>query len=256
MSYTKHTLPAHPANYGGPRASSAIRYLVYHYTANRTDQAVSNANYFKNNVVKASAHYFVDSGSVYQSVPDLHTAYSVGGRKYTDCAATGGGSLYGKITNANSISIEMCSVNGSIPEATLENALSLGKELMERYQIPLSRVYRHFDVNGKHCPGWDGWYGKKCPKWTAFKNRLSETVPAETPPPYTPPAPAPVPSPIYQIRPREDLNIRKSPGGRIVTPDGAKKGIRYTIEETVGTWGRLKSGAGWITVSDKYVSRV
>ncbi len=179
MSYTKHIVNANSKNYGYSRAASQIKYLVYHYTANKTDTAKANANYFKNNVVKASAHYFVDENDIYQSVPDLKAAYAVGGRKYSDCTTTGGGKMYGKITNSNSISIEMCSTNGVITEATLKNAISLGKELMKKYNIPISNVYRHFDVNGKHCPGWTGWYGKNNSKWTNFKNRLTEKTSAD-----------------------------------------------------------------------------
>lgn len=60
----------------------------------------------------------------------------------------------------------------------------------------------------------------------------------------------------YQVKLLDDLNIRKSPNGEIVKKDGAKKGTIYTIVETSGTWGRLKSGAGWISVSSKYVKKV
>lgn len=175
MAYTKYTLLANSKNYGATRAASTIKYLVYHYTANKTDKAVSNANYFKNNVVKASAHYFVDDTTVYQSVPDLSVAWAVGGSKYSDCATTGGGTMYGKITNTNSISIEMCSTNGAFTEATLANAAELGKELMKKYNISINNVYTHFLVTGKKCPGHEGWYGKSSPKWDAFKARLSSS---------------------------------------------------------------------------------
>lgn len=261
MNLTIQKLSANPANYGGSRNASSIRYLIYHYTANRTDRAVSNATYFRNNVVKASAHYFVDGQEIYQSVEDLRTAYSVGGAKWSDCCSTGGGSMYGRITNANSISIEMCSTNGRITEPTLQNAVTLGKALMKKYNIPISNVYRHFDVNGKHCPGWNGWYGQDCPEWLALKNRLAaaadraeasgqagstaQTNPAGTSAPAT-----------YQVRLLDNLNIRETPNGAIVQTDGAKKGLVYTIVETQGNWGRLKSGAGWISVSDKYVKRI
>ena len=60
----------------------------------------------------------------------------------------------------------------------------------------------------------------------------------------------------FQIKLLEDLNIRKTPNGTIVQINGAKKGVIYTIVEIQGSWGRLKSGAGWISVSDKYVKRV
>lgn len=61
---------------------------------------------------------------------------------------------------------------------------------------------------------------------------------------------------IYQVKLLDNLNIRKTPNGAIVQVNGAKKGMVYTIVETQGTWGRLKSGSGWISVSDKYVKRV
>lgn len=61
---------------------------------------------------------------------------------------------------------------------------------------------------------------------------------------------------IYQVKLLDDLNIRKTPNGKILQVNGAKKGYVYTIVETQGSWGFLKSGAGWISVSDKYVKRV
>ena len=50
---------AHTGNYT-PGRRGPIRFLVLHYTAGRNDSAAGNLRYFKENVVKASAHYFVD----------------------------------------------------------------------------------------------------------------------------------------------------------------------------------------------------
>lgn len=50
---------ANPKNYGGKRSLSSIKYIVIHYTVNDGDTDEANAKYFHNNVVKASAHYFV-----------------------------------------------------------------------------------------------------------------------------------------------------------------------------------------------------
>ena len=58
--------------------------------------------------MKTSAHYFVDEKEIVQSVDDLRIAWAVGGNKYPSCAQTGGGTMYGKCKNANSISIELC----------------------------------------------------------------------------------------------------------------------------------------------------
>ena len=156
MSYILQERLANPGNYGGSRAVNQIKYLVFHYTGNDGDQAANNATYFQNNIVKASAHYFVDDTTVWRSVPDLKVAWAVGGKKYANADKTGGGTMYGMITNTNSISIEMCDTirNGiyQASEATLANAAALGRELMEKYGIPLRNVYRHFDVTGKHWP--------------------------------------------------------------------------------------------------------
>lgn len=162
------------ANYGGSRFASSVRYLVYHYTGNDGDTARANSIYYANATVKASAHYFVDDTEIVQSVPELRTAWSVGGKKWSDCARTGGGTLYGIVKNANSLSIEMCCTtrNGRLiaTEATLANAAALGRKLMALYGIPIARVVRHFDVTGKHCPA----YFMDSAAWEAFKRRLTD----------------------------------------------------------------------------------
>lgn len=181
MSYTIKEQLANSGNYGGSRNASQIRYLVYHYTGNDGDRAANNAKYFQNNIVKASAHYFVDDTTVWRSVPDLKVAWSVGGSKYANADKTGGGTMYGVITNTNSLSIEMCDTirNGvyQASEATLANAAALGRALMEKYDIPIENVYRHFDVTGKHCPS----YLVNAQKWAEFKKRLEVKIMDNTP---------------------------------------------------------------------------
>ena len=172
MGVMRKTVLAHKSNFGGTRALSSIRYIVLHYTANDGDSDESNTKYFQASDRNASAHYFVDDDSITQSVPDNFIAWSVGGKKYTDCEKTGGGKMYGIATNANSISIEMCDTkkDGKLQatEKTMKNAAALCMELMEKYNIDISRVIRHFDVNGKHCPA----YFMDAAAWEEFKNRL------------------------------------------------------------------------------------
>lgn len=179
MAYTLKKIMANRKNYGNKRSTSSIKYIVIHYTANNGDKAVNNANYFKNNVLKASAHYFADDTTVYQSVPDNYIAYAVGGSKYNNK----GGKYYGKCTNANSISIELCDVvkdKKIYPSAkTIANAIELTKKLMKQYGIKTDHVIRHYDVTGKSCPAY--WCGTsdKDKKWkTEFHNKL--TVQAKT----------------------------------------------------------------------------
>lgn len=170
MSYIFKTNIANKQNYGGVRALNTIKYLVYHYTGNDGDTDENNGKHFHNHIVKASAHYFVDDDSVTQSVPDNYIAYSVGGKCQSSHHP-----LYKVCTNSNSISIEMCDTTKdgtvSIQEATMANAIELGKILMRKYNIPLSRVIRHYDVNGKACPNCNNLLDDKT--WNAFKSRLN-----------------------------------------------------------------------------------
>lgn len=160
-----------------PRATSSIKYIVLHYTANsgQTATAKNNANYFHTTDRKASAHYICDEGSViYQCVPDTNAAYSVGDtQKYTN----GGAQLKGKCTNSNSISIEMVSHTDSkgnyyIPEATINHAVELTRALMSKYQIPSSNVTRHWSVTGKLCPAPMCHTTEGNARWEDFMNRV------------------------------------------------------------------------------------
>lgn len=156
MGYTLKTNIANKNNYGSKRATSKIKYIVVHYTANDGDTDESNAKYFKNNVVKSSAHYFVDDDSVTQSVHDNYVAWHCGGSRYSNYKTTGGAIYYKKCTNTNSIGIELCDTvkNGSygFTDKTIANAVELIKDKMDQYNVPIDRVIRHFDVTGKTCP--------------------------------------------------------------------------------------------------------
>lgn len=179
------TNTANKGNYGGVRSVSSIKFIVIHYTGNDGDTDESNANYFKNNVVKSSAHYFVDDDSITQSVPDNCVAWSVGGNRYASYKTTGGAKFYQTCTNANSISIELCDdvKDGKIyPSAkTITNALDLTKMLMKKYNIPASNVIRHFDVTGKICPGyWAGDSTKNALWLKEFWNKLEGTASTAT----------------------------------------------------------------------------
>lgn len=56
----------------------------------------------------------------------------------------------------------------------------------------------------------------------------------------------------------QELNIREKPSTQSKIVGAVKKGEAFTIVQTdkTGRWGKLKSGAGWINLGDKYVQRV
>lgn len=147
-----------------------IDYLAIHYTAGvscKTGAARSCATWFANPNAGGSADYIVDEGELVQYNPDPYNRYcwAVGGAKFN----TQGGRLYRIAKNANCISLEICSGNqkGKITypndpayyfsTAVLAKAQEATQFLMDQYGIDADHVIRHYDVNGKCCPGVIGW---------------------------------------------------------------------------------------------------
>lgn len=175
------------------------QYIAIHYTAGASSNAGKAQGVYNTFVSRnASADFAVDDRDMVQFTPDLDNYYcwSVGDNKNK---YSSGGSLYGKATNKNTISIELCSnlksgtsasaanhSGWSFTDETLDNAVKLTKMLMKKYNIPIERVVRHYDISGKLCPGVIGWNnetiydtnGKQTKekstseKWDEFKKRL------------------------------------------------------------------------------------
>ena len=115
----------------------------------------------------------MDDSTVVHSVPDNRIAWSVGGSKYNN----NGGRLYGIAKNANTLNIEMCDdyKNGTVKatDATINNTLILTRELMKKYNVPVSNVIRHYDVNGKSCPAY--WVNDSLWK-SEFHDRITQAA--------------------------------------------------------------------------------
>lgn len=160
MAYTYKTKPAHKSNYysATKRKLQSIQYLVFHYTGNDCDTDEANANYFTSPNRNASAHYFIDDDSVTCSVGDNYTAWSVGGglQDKGSIYSSKGAKYYGKCTNANSISIELCDTTKdgkhTVSKRTRKNAIQFTAKKMLELDININHVIRHFDVTGKLCP--------------------------------------------------------------------------------------------------------
>lgn len=161
-----------------------IEFLVIHYIG-AFGTAEDNCKYFKNINRKASAHYFVDEKGVWQCVEDKDAAWH--------CGDLGQGEYKGVCRNANSLSIEMRpdKIDKTSTEAadkdwffdsrTVNNTIKLAKYLMEKYNIPIERVIRHYDVTSKWCPrpymGTDVnvcYHKTGNQLWVDFKSRLIE----------------------------------------------------------------------------------
>ena len=166
----------------------SIEWIVMHYTAGVTSKygsASSLAEYFATRKDNCSADFAVDDVEVVQYNPDIRNRYTwhCGGNKYNNS----GGKFYGICTNANSIGIEVCSTNStgkmqsandksySFTDSAIENSKELVKYLMKEYGIDKDHVIRHYDVNGKPCPGVIGWNKESGSeeKWEKFKASIS-----------------------------------------------------------------------------------
>lgn len=134
---------AAPQNYKKNRKKE-IEYIVIHYTSNKGDSAKNNVDYFSKTITKTSAHYFVDDNEIWQSVNDFDIAFHCGAKRYK----------HKYCRNENSLGVEMCIFDkkGNLRPKTIDNTVNLVRELMNKYNISLDNVIRHFDVTGKICP--------------------------------------------------------------------------------------------------------
>lgn len=146
-------IKANQSNYGSKRNHDTVKYIIIHYTAGKGDTAENEGRYFQGKNRKASAHFFIgQDGTVVKSVGLDRIAWSVGGRKYSDCKKTGGGRLYGIANNSNSVSIELCDNLTKDPSEAQIRAVRSTIAYIRKYCQNADTIIRHFDVNGKHCP--------------------------------------------------------------------------------------------------------
>ena len=161
----KTAIACSTGNYGGLRKMPP-RYIVVHYTSGKGDTAAQNGEYFaREGNQGASAHWFVDETQAVASVPEQFSAWHCGGAAY----------VHPECRNSNSIGVELCSDYSAergyyFTDKTIDNAVELVRELMERYEIPIENVVRHYDVTGKLCPA--PFVGANKGEWERFKEAI------------------------------------------------------------------------------------
>ena len=142
-----------------------IKYIVIHDTGNPDNgsDAQAHYNYFNGGNRGSSADIFVDDHSAW-TVNDYNRYYS------WHCGD--GSGRYG-ITNGNSVGIEMCINSDGDYDKAFANTVAIARELMQKLNIPIDRVVRHYDASRKNCPmsmSGSGWA-----RWKQFKQKLSES---------------------------------------------------------------------------------
>lgn len=227
-----------PNKYSRPQIPlKSVKKVVLHYVGNPNSTAMANRNYFenqKNGGRYVSSHYIVGlGGEILRCVPENEVAY---------CSNS---------ANSCSISIECChpDATGKFTDETTRSAAELCAYLLKKYGLTVDDLIRHYDVTGKQCPLWfvpTKYQSEEAAnaRWAGFKALVSQKMGDE-----------------FLIRVKDDeLNVREGVGVGSAVCAILKKGEVYTIVETKlygkVPWGRLKSGAGWVSLLPKYVTKI
>lgn len=141
-----------------------VKYIVVHYVGNGTSaagSALANCKYFAGGNRQASAHYFIDDSGIWEYADPA---------EYATWHCGDGGGAYG-ITNMNSIGIEVC-MDGDRPFTAKEIAFlkELVTHLMKKFNVPGTRVVRHYDASRKYCPYY---YAKRPKEWEALRKTIT-----------------------------------------------------------------------------------
>lgn len=211
--------------------------ITIHNTGNIGATAKGNHNYMKNinksGARTASWHFTVDDKEIYQAQSTNYKCYHAG-------HSTG---------NNTSIGIEICMFNDKERQRKAYlNAIELVKILMAYHKFDISKVKRHKDWSGKHCPAWliEGKFGFT---WDWFKSEIVKkaSISDSNELPY-------VVKVIYEGK--DGLNVRSEANASSKVNAVIYFGQAYTIVEEKNGWGKLKSGIGWISLNSKYVKKV
>lgn len=214
-----------------PNVLMVNNFITIHNTGNIGAPAKNNHNYMKNcnkhGERIASWHFTVDDKEIYQAAPANMRCYHAGTSR----------------GNNTSIGIEICMFNDKERQRkAYMNAIELVKILMKYYNLSADKVRQHYDWSKKDCPQWlrSGKFGYT---WSWFKSQLvvSDNKDDGT----------------FLVKVLvNELNVRSGPSTDYRVVGIVHKDEVYTITATSGNWGRLKSGAGWISIHSKYVKKL
>ena len=268
--------------------TNVVKYIIIHYTGNNTDSAKNNAIYFNGGNRNASAHYFVDDVSIYQVVEDNKGAWHIGNSKTAPnnknslgvemCCKNG---VVTEKTEENTLQlVKYLMKKYNVPIANVRthaevtnygktcpnwsaNSWQRWKNFKNKLvssstttsvkvgdKVKVKSTATTYANSTKNIPQWvkNGTYTvskisgskvllKEITSWVNV-NDVSKVSTAST-----------TTTTSYLVRVTVDsLNVRKSPTTSSAIVTTVKKGGVYTIVEVSNGWGKLKSGAGWISL--------
>lgn len=199
--------------------------IIIHHAAASTCDAATIHKWHKNRGWSGAGYHFLvrKSGKVYRLRPEDKVGAHASGN--------------------NSDSLGICFEGNFMKETMPAAQKSAGKELVAylKNKYGISKVQRHKDVGSTDCPG------KNFPFAEISSGNVSNAANTSG-----------CPFLVKIIVP--DLTIRAGAGMNTKELDHITDRGTYTIVEVryngPTPWGRLKSGAGWISLVEKYVRRI
>lgn len=219
MAYTERNYYVPESKYSikCPNTMTPIGICV-HNTGNNA-AAINEAKYMCSNNNTVSFHDVVDDKEVIHCIKHNRNAWHAG---------DGNGS-----GNRKYIGVEICYETGSLEKfkAAEKNAAIYIAKLLKANGWTIKNVKRHKDFSGKNCPGRTMKLG-----WQRFLDMVQAELKKTTN------------GVKYKVT-ADVLNVRSGPSTSYKVVCTVKKNEVYTIVEVKNNWGKLKSGAGWISLS-------
>ena len=122
------------------RSISMVKYLIFHYTGMRSENAAIKRLTNKNS--KVSCHYFIkNNGEIIKMVPDLYISWHAGISSWKK----------DKSLNSNSIGIEISNPGHyykykNFSQKQITSIIKLSKNLKKKYKIKKENILGHSDI--------------------------------------------------------------------------------------------------------------
>ena len=231
-SLTSAYIPANTSNYTKGRNGYKVCKITPHHMAGKLT-GTQCAKLFQTKGRGASANYCIGyKGDIVCSVDEENRAWTSANRTNDYQAIT--------IEVAN----DQIGGNWHIPDAAWNSLVNLCVDICKRYNFKLNytgdkngSLTRHNMFAKTTCPG-----PYLQSRFQELANTVNKKLEGETAPKTTPST-----SVNYTVKITANvLNVRGGAGTNYPVKTTVKKNEIYTIVETNGNWGKLKSGAGWI----------
>lgn len=229
-----------------------VEYITVHDTANRAS-AENEIKYMTTNNLEVSYHLAVDEVQAIQGLPFNRNSWSCGD------GSNGLG-------NRKGISVEICRPlheDGFLYEQAEENAVYVVARLLHQFGLPIERLKKHQDWSGKMCPNrilsnhkWENFRYRV--KWVLDeikKGNIEAPLEAGTTALKQNTSPAPATKTFLVEIICDSLNIRQHADFNSKIVGTVKRGEVFTIVEEKNGLGKLKSGAGYISMNTKYIKK-